>query len=177
MPTGDPKCPPHLVSAKHIYRKIVEATDGSTGASDLEDDLEDDDDERVEDDDEEEYDGDDFPATMEVEDGNNEGEGPGEHPVVLGHATVADRSLGNDEEGKYEGGSNSNTLGVALTGFQNLARGAKKWLCSTHLGGRAAKKAARDSRSHCRSLQSHLHPRREEVTMVVMSLMAILLGM
>ena len=115
---------------------------------------------------------------MEVEDGNNEGEGPGEHPVVLGHAAVADCLLGNDEEGKNEGGgSNSNTLGVALTGFQNLARGAKKRLCSTQLGGGAAKKAARDSCSHCGSLGSHLHPRREEVTMVMMSLMAILLGM
>jgi hypothetical protein len=104
MPTGDPKCPPHVVFAKCIYRKIVEATDGSTGASDLEDNLEDDDNERVEDDDEEEYDGDDFLVTMDVEEGNNKGEGPGERPVVLGHAAVADRSLGNDEEGKNEGG-------------------------------------------------------------------------
>ncbi len=52
----------------------------------------------------EEYDGDDFLATMDMEDGNNEGEGPGELPVVLGHAVVADCSLGNDEEGKNERG-------------------------------------------------------------------------
>ena len=41
---------------------------------------------------------------MDVEDGKNKGEGLGECPVVLGHAKVADCSLGNDEEGKYEGG-------------------------------------------------------------------------
>ncbi len=52
MPTGGPKCPPHVVFAKRIYRKIVEATDGSTGASNLDDDIEDDDNERVENDDE-----------------------------------------------------------------------------------------------------------------------------
>ena len=101
---GDPKSPPHVIFAKRIYSKIAEATDGSTGASNPEDDLEDDGDERVEDNDEEEYDGDDFLATMDVEDGNNKGEGPGECPVVLGHAMVADRLLGNDEEGKNEGG-------------------------------------------------------------------------
>ena len=52
MKTGDPNCPPHIRSAKHIYRKIVEATDGSDGQSykDVdndngeEDDKEDDDD-------------------------------------------------------------------------------------------------------------------------------------
>jgi hypothetical protein len=62
MPTGDPKCPPHVIFAKCIYRKIVEATDGSTGASNLKNDLEQDeeDDERVKDDDKEEYDGDGF---------------------------------------------------------------------------------------------------------------------
>jgi hypothetical protein len=104
MPTGDPKCPPHVVFAESIYRKIVEATDGSMGVSDLKDNLEDDDDERVEDDNEEESDGDDFLATMDVEDSNNESEGPGDRPVVLGLAVVADRSLVNDEEGKNEGG-------------------------------------------------------------------------
>ncbi len=104
MPTGDHKCPPHVVFAKRIYRKIVEATDGSMGASDLKDDLEDDDNERVEDDDKEEFDGDYFLVTMDMEDGNNEGEGPGKCPVVFGCAAVADRSLDNDEEGKNKGG-------------------------------------------------------------------------
>ena len=33
MKTGDPNCPPHIRSAKRIYRKIVEATDGSDGES------------------------------------------------------------------------------------------------------------------------------------------------
>ncbi len=33
MKTGDPNCPPHICSAKRIYRKIVEATDGSDGQS------------------------------------------------------------------------------------------------------------------------------------------------
>ncbi len=42
VPTGNPNCPPHIIFAKRIYRKIVEATDGSTGGSDLEGDLEDD---------------------------------------------------------------------------------------------------------------------------------------
>ena len=96
--------------------KIVEATDGSTGASTHEDNLEDDDDESVEEDNEGECDGDDFLATMDVEDGNIKDEGPGELPVVHGRTTVADCLLGNDEEGKYKvGGNNSNTLGVLLT--------------------------------------------------------------
>ncbi len=36
IPTGDPNMPPHICKAKHIYYKIVLATDGSTGG--LEDD-------------------------------------------------------------------------------------------------------------------------------------------
>ncbi len=31
IPTGDPNMPPHICKAKHIYYKIVLATDGSTG--------------------------------------------------------------------------------------------------------------------------------------------------
>jgi hypothetical protein len=38
IPTGDPACPPHIRNAKRIYRKIVLATDGSTGGSDVSDD-------------------------------------------------------------------------------------------------------------------------------------------
>ena len=35
VPTGDPNCPPHIRSSKRIYRKIIQATDGSDGESDL----------------------------------------------------------------------------------------------------------------------------------------------
>ncbi len=35
VPTGDPNCPPHIRSSKCIYRKIIQATDGSDGESDL----------------------------------------------------------------------------------------------------------------------------------------------
>jgi hypothetical protein len=31
--TGDPNMPPHICKAKHIYYRIVQATDGSTGGS------------------------------------------------------------------------------------------------------------------------------------------------
>ena len=34
IPTGDPQCPPYVRKAKHIYHKIILATDGSTGNSD-----------------------------------------------------------------------------------------------------------------------------------------------
>jgi hypothetical protein len=36
MPTGDQNCLPHICSAKLIHRKIVNATNGSTGSSDVE---------------------------------------------------------------------------------------------------------------------------------------------
>ncbi len=39
IPTGDPTCPPHIRRAKRISRKIVQATDGSTGNSDAFGDL------------------------------------------------------------------------------------------------------------------------------------------
>ncbi len=58
IPTGDPNMPSHICKAKHIYHKIVLATDGSTGAledgggdlnnerdDEFEDDKEDDDEE------------------------------------------------------------------------------------------------------------------------------------
>ena len=35
VPTGDQNCPPHIRSSKRIYRKIIQATDGSDGESDL----------------------------------------------------------------------------------------------------------------------------------------------
>ena len=35
LPTGDPNCPPHIHSSKRIYRKTIQATDGSNGESDL----------------------------------------------------------------------------------------------------------------------------------------------
>ncbi len=52
MPTGDPNCPPHIRSAKCIYRMIVQATDGSDGLSGDDDasDVDDDDDDNKDDD-------------------------------------------------------------------------------------------------------------------------------
>ncbi len=50
MPTGDPNCPPHICSAKCIYRMIAKVTDGSDDlsgdddASDVNDDDDDNDD-------------------------------------------------------------------------------------------------------------------------------------
>jgi hypothetical protein len=53
IPTGDPNCPPYIRDAKRIFRKIVQATDGSTGGgsddevetwTDREDEAEDEDD-------------------------------------------------------------------------------------------------------------------------------------
>jgi hypothetical protein len=38
MLTGNPECPPHVRSAKRIYRKIVLATDGLMGGSDIKND-------------------------------------------------------------------------------------------------------------------------------------------
>ena len=73
IPTGDPNCPPHVRFAKRIYRKIVEATDGSTGASDLDDDLEDDDEENEGDDVGEEGDEEDFlSGVLDVGEGGGE---------------------------------------------------------------------------------------------------------
>mgnify|MGYP006142657583 CR=1 FL=1 len=40
IPTGDPNCPPYVRAAKRIFHKIVQATDGSTGGSDVDDDFE-----------------------------------------------------------------------------------------------------------------------------------------
>jgi hypothetical protein len=62
IPTGDPECPPHICNAKRIYRKIVLATDGSTGGSDgsddeREDDAEEDEEGNEEEEEEEEGDG------------------------------------------------------------------------------------------------------------------------
>jgi hypothetical protein len=70
MKTGDPNCPPHIRSAKRIYRKIVEATDGSDGQSykDVDDDDSKEDDEEDDDngkeDDEEDDDGSIVAATL-----------------------------------------------------------------------------------------------------------------
>jgi len=38
-PTGDPNCPPYIRDAKRIFHKIVQATDGSTGGSDVDEDF------------------------------------------------------------------------------------------------------------------------------------------
>ncbi len=39
IPTGEPNCPPYVYSANCIFYKIVQATDGSTGGSDVGNDL------------------------------------------------------------------------------------------------------------------------------------------
>jgi hypothetical protein len=39
IPTGDPNCPPYIRDAKQIYYKIVQATNGSTGCSDVDEDF------------------------------------------------------------------------------------------------------------------------------------------
>ena len=38
-PTGDPNCPPYVRDAKQIFYKIVQANDGSTGGSDVDEDF------------------------------------------------------------------------------------------------------------------------------------------
>jgi len=63
IPTGDPECPPYVRKAKHIYHKIILATDGSTGGSDaglgfeVENENDGDDDNEEEEEEEEEGDG------------------------------------------------------------------------------------------------------------------------
>jgi len=39
-PTGDPNCPPYVCAAKRIFHKSVQATDGLTGGSDVDEDFE-----------------------------------------------------------------------------------------------------------------------------------------
>ena len=39
MPTGDPNCPPYIRDDKQIFYKIVQATDGLTGGSDVDGDF------------------------------------------------------------------------------------------------------------------------------------------
>ena len=83
MKTGDPNCPPHIRSAKRIYRKIVEATDGSDGKSNKEKDDDDDEDDRDDDDDEVEE-GD---STLEGKKNDDEVEDDDRDPSVFPLAT------------------------------------------------------------------------------------------
>jgi hypothetical protein len=39
IPKGEPNCPPNVCSAKHIFCKILQATDGSTRGSNVRNDL------------------------------------------------------------------------------------------------------------------------------------------
>jgi hypothetical protein len=78
IPTGDPYCPPHIRNAKRIYRKIVLATNGSTGGSDGSDEGEDKD-------------------TEEDEEGDEEEEEEGD-----GANTSFDFSINNDQEPEAE---------------------------------------------------------------------------
>jgi hypothetical protein len=77
---------------------------------------------------------------MDVEDGNNEGEGPGKHPVVLGCVAVADRSFGNDEEGKNEGGEQFEHLGSCIDWIPEFGHGYKEMALQYSIGGRGSKK-------------------------------------
>jgi hypothetical protein len=92
IPTGDPECPPHVRKAKHIYHKIILATDGSTGGSDAglgfevenDGDDDDDDDEKEEEEEEEEGDGS-FGFSVDREQDPEEGV----EPVAVAPAAVA----------------------------------------------------------------------------------------
>ena len=77
MKTGDPNCPPHIRSAKRIYRKIVEATDGSDGESNKEKEEDDDEDDKDDSDDEDADDGGDDDEDDEDEDDDGGGGGGG----------------------------------------------------------------------------------------------------
>ncbi len=96
MPTGDPNCPPHVKFAKHIFWKIVQATNGSMGESYAEGNLsiEEDDKEYDDEDDNEDVgkDGEDD------DDANDQHGGRGEHllaPVdIFGHVAVRSENGG-----------------------------------------------------------------------------------
>ena len=128
MKTGNPNCPPHVRFAKHIYRKIVEATDGSTGGSDLEDDLEDDDEDNEGDNGgEEEYEEDFLTGVLDVgEGGGEDDDGRGApHPpqfppgqIVLekegGGNTTPSMTSGNTLSARMGGSSGEKDLPVVV---------------------------------------------------------------
>ncbi len=139
MKTGGPNCPPHVRFAKRIYRKIVEATDGSTGGSDLEDDLEgDDEDNEVEDDGEEGYE-EDFPkGVLDVGEGggeDNNGRGV-PHPPEFPPTQI---DLENEGGGNTPSMTSRDTLSARMGG----STGAKRLASSSQSGGRAAKKTSK----------------------------------
>lgn len=136
IPTGDPNCPPHVRFAKRIYRKIVEATDGSTGASDLDDDLEDDDEENEGDDvGEEGYEEDFSTGVLDVgEGGGEDDDGRGApHPPQFPPTQI-------DLEREGEGNTPSMTSGDTLSARMGGSSGAKRLASSIQLGGRATTK-------------------------------------
>ncbi len=139
VPTGDPNCLPHIIYAKRIYRKIVEATDGLTGGSDLKCNLEDDDYDKDVDGDEED-DGKDvvgnveFLAGMDEDDNSNDrGEGGGCCECLV---------MARDLFLQKEGGNNS-TAGDASASMSmhHSASGAKR--LSTQSSGEARKKSSK----------------------------------
>jgi hypothetical protein len=77
MKTVDPNCPPHIHSAKLIYRKIVEATDGSDGKSNKKKEDDDDEDDKDDSDDEDADDGRDYDDDDEDADDDGGGRGGG----------------------------------------------------------------------------------------------------
>ena len=84
MKTGDPNCPPHIRSAKRIYRKIVEATDGSDGESNKEREDDDDEDDKEDNSDDEDADvgGDDDEEDDDDNDGGGGGGGVGKYDYI-----------------------------------------------------------------------------------------------
>ncbi len=134
VPTGDPNCPPHIIYAQRIYRKIVEATDGSTGGSDLKGDLEDYNDDKDVDGDEEDNGKDvvgniEFLAGMDEDgDSNDHGEGGGRREHLV---------MARDLFLQKEGGNNS-TAGDASASMsmQHSLSGAKRLSTQSSGGGR-----------------------------------------
>jgi hypothetical protein len=100
MPTGDPNCPHHVRFAKRIYRKIVAATDGSTGGSDVEMNFDEgkedkDDDEAVDDED------DDEPVNSSFSNGDDELAVAGDHSAASSVSAAA--ATGNCSAGDAAG--------------------------------------------------------------------------
>ena len=140
MKTGDPNCPPHVRFAKRIYRKIVDATDGSTGGSDLEDDLEDYGDHDEGDDDGEDGYGEDlFTGVLDVgEGGGEDDDGRGApHPPQFPPTQI---DLEREGEGNTPSITSGDTLSLARMGGSS---GAKRLASNSQSGGRVTKKTSK----------------------------------
>ena len=108
IPTGDPECPPHIRNAKRIFRKIVLASDGSTGGSDGsenendddgEEDTMDDDEEDEEEEDEEVGDAANSSFDLSIDDAQE----PEVEPGAVAAAAGGDRSLSSSTLSSSQG--------------------------------------------------------------------------